>query len=194
MQWIWILFAMPACAQVGATPAQRASLLKQRTSVMRQRKTVPVLLAPSNRVWSSPAIARTLPAFGCEPMNAPALTQMINTAARANQLEPDVVREVARQESAFRPCAVSNKGAEGLMQLMPATQALLGVNDPFDPSENLMAGARLLKDLLGRYKGNLSLALSAYNAGTVRVDRDAAIPEITETQNYVASILERLGQ
>lgn len=78
------------------------------------------------------------------------------------------------------------------MQLMPGTQALLGVDDPFDPEESLMAGARLLKDLLGRYNGDLALALSAYNAGPKRVDQASGIPPIPETRDYVAKILSRL--
>lgn len=79
------------------------------------------------------------------------------------------------------------------MQLMPATQELLSVDDPFDPQESLMAGARLLRSLLDRYHGDLALALSAYNAGPSRVDRSMQIPNIPETQNYVARILQRLG-
>jgi soluble lytic murein transglycosylase-like protein len=78
------------------------------------------------------------------------------------------------------------------MQLTPATQASLGVADPFDPEESLMAGARLLKELLARYSGNLPLALSAYNAGPRRVDLAHGIPAIAETRNYVAQILSRL--
>lgn len=80
------------------------------------------------------------------------------------------------------------------MQLMPATQASLGVRDPFDPQESLVAGARLLKELLVRYSGDLSLVLSAYNAGPLRVDQAGGIPEITETQSYVARILARLTE
>ena len=78
------------------------------------------------------------------------------------------------------------------MQLMPATQATLGVANPFDPEESLMAGARLLKDLLGRYGGSLPLALSAYNAGSARVDAVRGIPAIPETRDYVTRIMTRL--
>ena len=117
---------------------------------------------------------------------------MIDLAAETHQVPAEIVREVARQESAFHPCAVSSKGAEGLMQLMPATQASLGVENPFDPEESLMAGAKLLRELLSRYKGSIPLALSAYNAGPTRVDRAYGIPQIAETRNYVAQILGRL--
>jgi soluble lytic murein transglycosylase-like protein len=117
---------------------------------------------------------------------------MIELAAEAHEVPPEIVREVARQESAFQPCAVSSKGAEGLMQLMPATQASLGVEDPFDPEASLMAGAKLLRELLSRYNGSIPLALSAYNAGPKRVDQADGIPPIAETRNYVAQILSRL--
>ncbi len=80
------------------------------------------------------------------------------------------------------------------MQLMPATQAGLGVTNPFNAQESLAAGSRLLKTLLDRYHGNLSLALSAYNAGAGAVDRAGGIPAIPETQNYVVEILGRLLQ
>jgi soluble lytic murein transglycosylase-like protein len=128
----------------------------------------------------------------CSAIETPELHRLIELAARTNDIRPEVVREVARQESRFQPCAVSSKGAEGLMQLMPATQAALGVEDPFDPEESLMAGARLLSDLLARYHGSLPLALSAYNAGPSRVDRADGIPPIAETRHYVAQILSRL--
>ena len=75
------------------------------------------------------------------------------------------------------------------MQLMPATQADLGVTDASDPQQNIDAGARFLRTLIDRYAGNLSLALSAYNAGPARVDRDGTVPEIAETKDYVAEIL-----
>ncbi len=79
------------------------------------------------------------------------------------------------------------------MQLMPATSAELGVRNPFDPKENVHAGARLLKQLLERYKGNLELALSAYNAGAGRVDREGAVPDIPETRDYLRDILGKLS-
>jgi soluble lytic murein transglycosylase-like protein len=117
---------------------------------------------------------------------------MIDVAARRESVDPTLVREVARQESGFRPCAVSPKGAEGLMQLMPATQVQLQVQNPFSAQESLEAGSKLLKQLLDRYHGDLPQALSAYNAGPGPVDRAGDVPPIPETQNYVSSILNRL--
>lgn len=178
------------CQGQNAVDLQRASVAKQVASIQKQRETVkPVRSEPV--VPIQPIVAtRSQPA--CPPMNATELDRMIEDAAAAGQVEPEIIREVARQESAFYPCAVSPKGAEGLMQLMPVTQAMLGVENPYDPEQNLWAGARLLKTLLTRYGGDLSLALSAYNAGPARVDAADGIPAIPETQNYVTSILNRL--
>ena len=80
------------------------------------------------------------------------------------------------------------------MQLMPATQAQFSVTDPFDPGQSLDAGTKLLKQLLDRYHGDLSMALSAYNAGPARVDKAGGVPEIPETKNYVMTILNRFLQ
>ena len=107
-------------------------------------------------------------------------------------VSPDLLRSVMKQESGFRPCAVSSKGAMGLMQLMPATAEQLGVLDPFDPISNLDGGARFLKQLLGRYGGDVPKALGAYNAGPARVDATGAVPAIPETVDYVRQILSAL--
>lgn len=130
----------------------------------------------------------------CDPVPPPELSKMIDEAAEKQGVDKGLVREVARQESGFRPCAVSSKGAEGLMQLMPATQMQLQVGDPFDPRQSLEAGSKLLKTLLDKYNGDLSLALSAYNAGAGRVDKAKGVPDIPETKAYVLSILTRFLQ
>ena len=128
----------------------------------------------------------------CDVLPKTELARMIEAAAARNRVDPSLVREVVRQESAFQPCAVSSKGAQGLMQLMPETQAQFKVGDPFSPEESLAAGSKLLKELLDRYHGDVALALSAYNAGAGRVDKAGGIPDIAETKNYVAAILSRL--
>ena len=171
--------------------AMAASIEKQRASIEQQIRYIQSPAAPPRM----PVFAVPPPVtFGCQPVPEPDLNKMIDSAAREHSLDPALVREVARQESRFHPCAVSPKGAEGLMQLMPATQAQLAVRDPFDPQESLSAGAKLLKQLLDRYHGDLSLALGAYNAGMTRVDRNFAVPEIPETKGYVTDILGRLGK
>ena len=182
------------CQGQNAAELQRASVQKQISSVQKQRETVkPQRPEPAQTI--QPVIAPLGPPRppACPPMDGTELNRMIEGPAAAGQVEPEIVREVARQESAFRPCAVSAKGAEGLMQLMPATQAMLGVGNPYDPEESLWAGAKLLKTLLTRYDGNVALALSAYNAGPARVDAADGVPSITETQNYVSTIMGRLS-
>ena len=132
-------------------------------------------------------------AASCDPMPEEELEETIEAAAAREGLTPDLLRAVISRESANRPCAVSRKGAQGLMQLMPAVQRQFGVTDPFNPKENVNAGARLLKRLLERYTGDLALALGAYNAGPSRVDLHGAVPLIPETLHYVAEVMKNLG-
>lgn len=191
MWWLAIFLMQDAGGQQPerVRAAMAESIAKQRASVEQQMKfiksPVPLSIAPALAV-PPPVVP------GCDPVSPPELSRMIDGVAREHSIDPAVVREVARQESGFRPCAVSPKGAEGLMQLMPATQAQLDVHDPFNPQESLSAGAKLLKQLLDRYHGDLALALSAYNAGITRVDRTFSVPAIPETQDYVTDILGRL--
>ena len=116
----------------------------------------------------------------------PAFEPLIRQHATQHGLQPDLVRAVIQVESAFNPRAVSPKGAMGLMQLMPATAAMFGVIDPFNPAENIRAGVSYLRQLLERYDHNEQLALAAYNAGPTAVERYGnKIPPYRETQRYV---------
>jgi len=128
----------------------------------------------------------------CRPMSRAELDHYVQAAATREGFTPDLLRAVIDRESGYQPCVVSAKGAQGLMQLMPATAAELGVANPFDPQENIDGGSRYLAEMLMRYDGDLELALSAYNAGPARVDHYKGIPPIPETMNYVADIMERL--
>jgi len=130
---------------------------------------------------------------GCERIPRAQLDAYIEQIAKREGFTPDLLRAVIQKESAYQPCAVSAKGAQGLMQLMPETAAILGVSNPLDPKENIDAGARYLKDLIDRYDGDLSLALAAYNAGPGRVDQYKGLPPIPETMDYVSDILASLG-
>ncbi len=112
----------------------------------------------------------------------------INEHARRHGVAPDLVRAVIQVESAFNPVAVSNKGAMGLMQLMPAPAVELGVANPFDPEQNIRGGVTYLKQLLVRFDNNVELALAAYNAGMGNVEKYGAVPPFKETQAYVNKI------
>jgi soluble lytic murein transglycosylase-like protein len=100
---------------------------------------------------------------------------------------------VVKAESNFDPTAVSGAGAAGLMQLMPGTAASLGVEDVFNPEQNVEGGVRLLRQLLDRYQGNVVYALAAYNAGPGAVDRYGGVPPYRETQTYVPRVLGLMG-
>jgi len=113
---------------------------------------------------------------------------LVRDAAIRSGLPPTLVESVARVESALRPEAVSPKGALGVMQLMPATARMLDA-DPHDTAQNINAGARLLRDLLIKYGGDVVKALSAYNAGEGAVDRYRGMPPYSETRDYVDKVI-----
>jgi soluble lytic murein transglycosylase-like protein len=120
------------------------------------------------------------------------VTPLIESAAKANELPAPLVRAVIEQESGLRPCAVSPKGAQGLMQIMPDTAGELELKDVFNPKENIAAGSKYLKQLLDKYKGDNKLALAAYNAGAAAVDAANGVPDIQETRDYVDAILKKI--
>lgn len=191
--------------------AQRGSLAQQRASLRRQHQDAaagslePALGTAVNQQsaftdsffsahWE-PAPAEVdmpnvrIPTAACPALPEEEVEKLTTLAAEKNSISAGLIRAVMRQESAFRPCAVSTAGAMGLMQIMPSTAETLGLEDAFSPGENVEAGARYLKQLLDRYHGDRRLALGAYNAGTNRVDNAGGIPDIPETIDYVARIL-----
>ena len=117
------------------------------------------------------------------------LNQLVRDASNRRQLDPDFVSSVIKAESNFKTRAVSPKGAQGLMQLMPQTAAQLGVTDPFDPRANVEAGTAYLNDLLNLYHDDPIKALAAYNAGTQRVQQYHGVPPYRETRTYIARIV-----
>lgn len=115
------------------------------------------------------------------------ISDIVDQAARAHQVDPLLVHSVIKVESNYNPYAVSTKGAEGLMQLMPPTARMLGVSNSFDPRENIEGGVKYLKYLQGLY-GDDRLALAAYNAGPAAVEKYKQVPPYKETRNYVEQV------
>src|SRR5579863_8185434 len=118
------------------------------------------------------------------------LDEVVNAASGRYRLDPDLVSSVIKAESGFNVRAVSPKGAQGLMQLMPDTASKLGVPDAFDPRANVEGGTRYLRELLERYDFDLVKALAAYNAGPLRVEQYGGVPPYHETRAYVARVVK----
>jgi soluble lytic murein transglycosylase-like protein len=114
---------------------------------------------------------------------------IVEEASMAFGVSPKLIHSVIRHESAYNPRAVSPKGAQGLMQLMPATAEMLGVEDAFDPRDNIMGGTKYLRMLLDMFEGNPVHAVAAYNAGEGRVRKYKGIPPFPETKQYVARVM-----
>jgi soluble lytic murein transglycosylase-like protein len=132
------------------------------------------------------AVASQTPAKAAQNMD---LEQVVREASSKNRLDPDFVSSVIRAESNFKTHAVSKKGAQGLMQLMPATAAQLGVADAFDPRANVEAGTAHLSALLDLYNNDPIRALAAYNAGAHRVKQYHGVPPYRETRDYINKIV-----
>jgi len=189
--------ASPQAGAVSAQAAMAASIAKQRASVLQQVSAITGKAAPAPGSFFTAPWIDSIAAFSgppCDPMPAEELDKLIEENSSGQGVKSDLIRAVISEESGNRPCAVSPKGAQGLMQLMPETSGQFGVKDPFDPKENVEAGTKLLKQLLEKYSGDLKLTLSAYNAGSGRVDQEGGVPSIPETMNYVTDILEKLSK
>ena len=187
----------PTNFEASVKAAMASSIAQQRAAVQKQ-----ALLSrppgasssssPSPSFFSTSFDSAAVGSVNCDPLPREQLDPLIEQAAQKTGVEADLVRAVIEQESAGRPCALSAKGAQGLMQLMPATADEYEVDDPFDPQQNVEAGAKLLRSLLNRYQNDPALALGAYNAGSSRVDQQGGVPPIQETTDYVTAILEKL--
>jgi hypothetical protein len=153
---------------------------------------------PADVVVRSAAVSRLPAEVSVEETTAPeydlaAIPDHIKAAARRYRLSEELITAVITVESNFDHAAVSQKGARGLMQLMPQTSAMIGVRDPHDPDENIDAGASHLRAMLDTFNNDLPLALAAYNAGEQNVLRYKGIPPYPETRRFVARVLRRMG-
>ena len=143
------------------------------------------------RVWPQ-GYGRSGPAApfrGAITLQDPQLEALIYKYSQVYGVDPNLVRAVMRHESGFKTTAVSPKGAQGLMQLMPGTAALMGVKNPFDPEQNIAGGVGYLRRCLDRFQHNVPLAVAAYNAGPESVARHGAIPPYQETQVFVNNVM-----
>jgi soluble lytic murein transglycosylase-like protein len=168
------------CGDAGAGYAEIASEQIDRFEESRGA----VRLAPA-----APASVPETTASGTLPVEHP-FKKLIASAASRYQIDPDFVASVVKAESGFNPTAVSPKGAQGLMQLMPETAAMLGVENVLDPAANLGAGTKYLRQLLDQFAGDAGKALAAYNAGPQLVEQYGGIPPYRETRAYVTRIID----
>lgn len=143
------------------------------------------IFAAKSRKNSTASLFDSLPTS----MNA-----IFEEAASRFGVDANLLKAIGKAESAFNASAVSQAGAIGVMQLMPATAAALGVSNPYDARENIMGGASYIADLLKKYGGDVKLALAAYNAGSGNVDKYGGIPPFKETQSYVKKVMEYAGE
>ncbi|HZU27432.1 MAG TPA: lytic transglycosylase domain-containing protein [Bryobacteraceae bacterium] len=195
MRLLIVLFCAALQAQTWNDPNMPASVQQQLASVQKQKDALrkagwpvmseapPLAPAPADVAAVTPP---TPPESECHQLAPEQTKALANSAAQREGLDPKLILAVMKQESGFNPCAVSRKGALGLMQLMPATADDLFVSNPFDPEQNVFGGAHLLRQLLDHYMNDTRLALSAYNAGPARVID--AVPDIPETKAYVEAI------
>ncbi|HHW4679958.1 MAG TPA: lytic transglycosylase domain-containing protein, partial [Xylella taiwanensis] len=132
--------------------------------------------------------------FGAVRLNTSSYQGEIASAARQFGVEEALVRAIIHAESSYNPLSLSSAGAQGLMQLMPATAQRFGVTDSYDPVQNIRGGVQYLAWLLKRFNGNLTLAAAGYNAGEGAVDRYGGVPPYSETQRYVERVNVLLGR
>ncbi|HYE88625.1 MAG TPA: lytic transglycosylase domain-containing protein [Vicinamibacterales bacterium] len=184
---------------------ERATGDRRRGARRRRMRTAVLAAAMSSAPLARPVVAIMPPPIKLQKPRVDVTTEfvpipanrayedIVQEAAEKYDMDPDLIRAVMQAESAFHPYAVSRAGAEGLMQLMPELADEMGVNNAFDPRENIMGGVRYLKRLLDFHKGDLDLALASYNAGPGNVERYGGIPPFRETRDYVKTIKQILA-
>ena len=145
---------------------------------------------PDEEVDPEPALASPMDGASRRKVRDRNIEEIVAEAANKYALPRSLVRAVARAESALNPFAVSAKGAQGVMQLMPGTALELGVQNAFDPAQNIDGGARLLRQLLEKYEGRVAEALAAYNAGAGAVSKHRGVPPYAETRGYIRRVVK----
>jgi len=197
----WMIAAWPWCASAAdiATLKNGFTIRHERRETMGESTRLYLKASDSGYIdvateqiagiEADPLSADSLPAAA--PMTAPIpdLHQSVAAASRSTGVDPDLIESVILAESGYHAQAVSRKGAQGLMQLMPQTAERLGVKNAFDPDANIQGGSRYLRDLLLQYKSDLARALAAYNAGPKRVSQYGGIPPYHETHAYVSQVI-----
>lgn len=191
---IWVGSLLAAPALVGADLPQRPVRI---TSVVRSDprsgRLVRSVIVNPKAVAEKPVAEAVAPApAGAQAESPGGINQAVEQSASQNALPAELLHSVIKVESNYNPYAVSPKGAQGLMQLIPATARRFGVENSFNPVQNIEGGARYLRYLLDLYAGDYPLALAAYNAGEAAVSKYGGIPPYPETQNYVTSVRKHL--
>ena len=178
---------------------ERRSRNRRRTRLRRLIFTSLALALPHTvrhaafRIPSGPRGSTTIESVSAI-LPAHAYEGLIREAAAIYRVDSHLIRSIMQAESAFDASAVSRVGAMGLMQLMPDVAEALGVVHPFDPRENIMGGARLLRELLDQHHGNVKLAVASYNAGPTAVAAYGGVPPFRETQGYVKKVTELIAE
>ena len=157
--------------------------------ILSQPPAAPTTQPASPVVASKPVASVTKPPLATPVLDRASLGRVVNGAGERHQIDPDFISSVIRAESGFNSHAVSKKGAQGLMQLMPQTASQLGVANSFDPKANVEGGTKYLRELLEKYNFDVVKALAAYNAGPQRVEQYRGVPPYYETRAYIARII-----
>jgi soluble lytic murein transglycosylase-like protein len=191
----WLLLAAPSRAQIAASVDEHGKVVytnedspaaRSGSTISSRSKAVPAVSKPSATVPEGGTAATS--AVDSSQSGDDRLDRIVREAAERHAVDPALVKAVISTESGWNPQAVSNKGAVGLMQLIPATAQRFGVGNSFDPEQNVEGGTSYLKALLDRYNGDLSKSLAAYNAGEHAVDLSGGVPRFPETQKYVRKV------
>jgi hypothetical protein len=189
----WAGLALPAS---GADQPQRySSVVRPDFRTGKLVRSMVVVSKPMAARKVEETVVRPRPVNEPEPAAQPAATgidEAVERIAAQHSLPPQLIHSVIKVESNYNPYAVSNKGALGLMQLIPQTARRFGVNNVFNPEENIQGGAKYLRYLLDLFDGNYPLALAAYNAGEGAVAKFGGIPPYAQTQNYVLQVHKQL--